>query len=286
MKKRISSREDHSGSSKQLDGVIVAGNAQANGGRNSRERKRRKFDHAQVPGPTFATSAVRAIMPRQQMQFQNGCWVPPVVAVARFYGLSHLQGRKSKVSMESIRALRSDDEPEEFCEIFEDAFGVWPAKKSFSNDAEFMESAGEVKCCGPTSIVEHGVKSVSQPWFEELKKTIERDDAVILLVERQERKDRGKTHYLLVLGYEETIRRRTGKSYTVYVKDPTESDEMLTAKFWDESTVELTTKQANGSILDRYMILEATHLSVVRGDEGTNEEGNESSPGARSAHPK
>jgi len=167
--------------------------------------------------------------------------------------------------METIRELRPGDYPEEFCEVFEDAFGVWPAAKSFSNDDEFMESSGDVTCSGPTAVREHGVWKVSEAWFDELKESIRRDDAVILLVERQERQDRGKTHYLLVLGYQETVRRRSGKSCSLYVKDPNEGSELLLANLWEEGAVELITKQANGkSSLDRFRILEATHLSVAR----------------------
>jgi hypothetical protein len=74
------------------------------------------------------------------------------------------------VSMETIRGLRPGDYPEEFCEVFEDDFGVWPAAKSFSNDDEFMESgSGDVTCSGPTAVREHGVWKVSEAWFDELK---------------------------------------------------------------------------------------------------------------------
>ena len=52
--------------------------------------------------------------------------------------------------------------------------------------------------------------------------------------------------------------------YTLYIKDPMEGNKLLLAKLWDERGVELITKQPNGSTLDRYMILEATHLSVAR----------------------
>jgi len=39
---------------------------------------------------------------------------------------------------------------------------------------------------------------------------------------------------------------------------------MLVAKLWEEGNIELCTKQHNGSVLDRYMILEANHLAVRR----------------------
>ena len=227
-------------------------------------KKVRKTDEHPPPGSTWAASAAAAVMPKQEVQFKNGCWVPPVVAVARFYGFLFLQDHKTNVSMASVRELRPGDEPEEFCEVFEEAFGMWPANKSFSNDSEFMESSGVVKCCGPTSVQEYGIWHVSKPWFDDLKKTVDGNNGVILLVERLERKDQGKTHYLLVLGYQETLKRRNGKSYTLYIKDPMEGNKLLLAKLWDEHGVELITKQPNGSTLDRYMILEATHLSVAR----------------------
>ena len=87
--------------------------------------------------------------------------------------------------------------------MFEEAY-VW-LNKSFSNDSEFMESSGNVKCCGPTlvSVQEYGIWHVSKPWFDDPKKTVDGNNGVILLVERLEQKDRGKTHYLLVLGYQD-----------------------------------------------------------------------------------
>ena len=224
---------------------------------------------------TISQNVDAAIMPKAiaNLQRQNGCWVPPVVAVAKFYNFSVLKDQTTKVSMESIRELRPGDEPEEFCEVFEDAFGIYPAKKSFSNDADFMERDGNVKCCGPTSIQEYGIWKASKAWIDEVKKSIEQNDAVILLVERLERKDQGKTHYLLVLGCEEKKERRNGKSYILYIKDPTEGNKLLVGKLWDEIGVELMTKQANGSTLDRFNILEATHLSVTCHDDNDGDDG-------------
>ena len=44
-------------------------------------------------------------------------------------------------------------------------------------------------------------------------------------------------------------------------------------KLWDEIGVELMTKQANGSTLDRFNILEATHLSVTCHDNNDGDDG-------------
>lgn len=213
----------------------------------------------------YATSVSAALMPKAvaTKARQNGCWVPPVVALARFYNLTAMS-TGLPITMENIAALRQGDEPEECCEIFEEAFGIWLADKSFSNHADFMEVSEHFTYYGSTSLQEYGMQHVSKEWFDELKRTIDQDDAVLLLVARQEKKDLNKTHYLLVLGYEEKIQRRGGHSFTLYIKDPTEGNELLVAKLWEETNIELCTLQGNGRMLDRYMILEAIHLSLRR----------------------
>ena len=236
--------------------------------------------------PGFANSCIAAIMPKAvaTKSRQNGCWVPPVVALAHFYNMKALSTSGLPITMENVAALRTGDEPEEVCEIFEEAFDIWMADKSWSNHPDYMmkevkeeEEEEEAEKSqtntnhftyhGVTAVNEYGTNCVSRAWFEDLKRTIDQDDAVLLLVERQERKDFGKTHYLVCLGYKEEMKRRRGSenvSYTLFVKDPTEGDEMLVAKLWEEGNIELCTKQHNGSVLDRYMILEANHLAVRR----------------------
>jgi len=213
---------------------------------------------------TLATSTFNATMPKAIATAQriNGCWVPPVIALSNFYHIPLFKDQTTKITMETIRKLRSGDAPEECCEVFEEATGICCNDKSWSNDATFLESDGKIKCSGSTSLQKHGTWQTNTIWFEDLKATIQRNDAVVLLVERQERKDKGRTHYLVVFGYEEKVTRRSGTSHILYVKDPTEGDALFVAELWAESNIELSTKQGNGSILDRYMILEATHLCV------------------------
>jgi hypothetical protein len=108
-----------------------------------------------------------------------------------------------------------------------------------------------VKFSGPTSIKEYGTWRVSNAWINEYKKTIQNDNAVILLVERLEGKDVGRTHYLFGLGYEEKIqknRRNRSPSISLLVKDPTEGNDLLCATMWYERSVELCTKQTNGKL--------------------------------------
>ena len=108
-----------------------------------------------------------------------------------------------------------------------------------------------------------GTRKVSPPWFADVKRTIERDELCLLLLERLEGgKDQSATHYLLVLGYEEVVQRRNRLACTLYVKDPMEGDQLLRAVLWEEQGAELATKQPSGAVLDRYTILEATHLRL------------------------
>ena len=260
-KKEVLDAKSNNKKRKQSDKPIDKEKNQQNNNDNLKKNKK-----AHGNGESKQVNSSKAIMPLQNLQQQNGCWVPPVISVANFYDFSVMKDQTTKVSMESINALCPGDEPEEFCEMFEEAFGVWPAKKTFSNDPDLMEDLMDVKCCGPTSIKEHGIWKVSKTWFDEVKKTIQENDLVILLVERLERKDKGNTHYLVVFGYEET-RRRNRESYSLIIKDPNEGDTLLEAKLWDDNSVELTTKQTNGSTLDRFNILEATHLSVASSNE-------------------
>jgi hypothetical protein len=104
-------------------------------------------------------------------------------------------------------------------------------------------------------------RRVAALWFADVKRTLDGGNLVLLLVERLEGgKDQGRTHYLLCLGCQETTRQRGGSAYSLYVKDPMEGDALLTAQLWEEPGVELMTRQLTGQPLDRYAILESTHL--------------------------
>eukprot|EP01050_Picozoa_sp_SAG11_P005942 SAG11_NODE_440_length_9448_cov_3.356509_5_plen_311_part_00 len=204
---------------------------------------------------------------------RNSCWVPPVVAIARFWGVRCLPptSRSSRswppeagataLSADSILQLRPGDDDEEVCEVLEDVTGDFTPEVTWGNDEAFITQNLDIVWGGPTSQEDYGTRSVSDAWFAALTSTIESDNLVLLLVERLEGgRDKGNTHYLLVLGYEETVRRRGGNVRTLWLKDPMEGDQLLSAEFWAESGVELTTRQPNGRTLDRYAILEATHL--------------------------
>ena len=86
----------------------------------------------------------------------SGCWVPPVVALARFYGLEQLHGTATEVSVESVLTLRPGDEDEEVIEVFEQASGIWAAPSSWSNDEAFLEGSADVSWKGPTSEEDYG----------------------------------------------------------------------------------------------------------------------------------
>ena len=64
------------------------------------------------------------------------------------------------------------------------------------------------------------VRLVSDPWFAAVSTTIRSDNLILLLVERLEGgKDKGNTHCLVMLGYEETkVRRSTVRK--LWLKDP------------------------------------------------------------------
>ena len=135
---------------------------------------------------------------------------------------------------------------------------------------------------GRTSEDDSGVRAVAPPWFKDVHRTLAGGDPVLLLVERLDggAADRGNTHYLLCLGCEQVggggrgagaggagaktttkkVRGRRHAKYALRVKDPMEGDALLDASLWEEPRVELMTRQPNGRPLDRYSILESTHL--------------------------
>ena len=231
----------------------------------------------------------RAVMPRQPRGRRNACWVSPVVALARFYGVETVAGhggtqqQQPVVTVESVLALRGDD-AEEVVEVFEQVAGVvLAAPRVWSDDAAFFENSSEpcgnaasgasaaekyggtCRWMGPTSENDFGTRKVAVAWFADVRRTIAGGDPVLLLVERLDggKKDRGNTHYLLCLGCEEEAgRKRRGRrtTFTLRVKDPMEGDTLLAAPLWNEPHVELMTRQATGRPLDRYGILESTHL--------------------------
>ena len=73
-------------------------------------------------------------------------------------------------------------------------------------------------------------------------------------------KDLGNTHYLLCLGYEKSKGRRGQYTFKLFVKDSMEGDTLLAAELWYNQETELVTRQRTGRVLDRYTILESTHL--------------------------
>jgi hypothetical protein len=204
-----------------------------------------------------------------------------------------------EITVHSVLGLRPGDDGEEACEVFEDITGWWLPESTWGNDEAFIKSASTVsnetvavhredglpnredglpqseeqeeegkeeeegECVnwgGPTSTCDQGVCGVADLWWSALTETLSGGDLVLLLLERLEgAKDKGNTHYLLVLGFEEETRRRRIVR-KLWLKDPVEGDLLLEAELWAEPEVELLTKNGGGRTLDKYVILEATHL--------------------------
>lgn len=230
--------------------------------------------------PTAGYTAAGVLLPGGR---RNACWAPPVVAIARFYGLLQLPPASlsprtwpvgaggGRITVDSVLGLRPGDDDEEVCEVLEDITGQWLAAKTWGNDEEFIKSSGgvgrtnDVVWGGPTSDSDFGTHIVHDAWWDAVKATIGQGNLVVVLVERLEGKhDKGNTHYLLALGYEETKARRTSVR-SLWLKDPMEGDVLLRAECWAEPGVELLTFQPSGSKLDRYAILESTHLCRPHG---------------------
>ena len=152
--------------------------------------------------------------------------------------------------------------------MIEDMTGCWLPVSAWSDDEEFGRNR-----TGATSTCDYGTKAVADSWWDAVKETLCGGDPVLLLVERLEgAKDKGNTHYLLALGYQEEKGRRGSKRCTLLVKDPMLGDELLEAELWAARPAggpqaELTTQQ-NGATLDRYAILEAAHLEGPPGRGG------------------
>lgn len=116
--------------------------------------------------------------------------------------------------------------------MFEDITGCWLPSTTFGNDEAFIRNlypglaAADIVWGGPTSVTEYGTHAVADEWWAAVKRLLngsngERPGLILLLVERLEGgKDKGHTHYLLVLGYEEQIRRRGGNVRKLWLKDP------------------------------------------------------------------
>jgi len=212
----------------------------------------------------------------------NGCWIPPVVALGRFYGLD--TGADVESVLARYHALDTDtteagagsalaacpelkDEAEDVFEVFEQMYGLWAPSFVWGDDQTFLEesAAHGVPWRGPTSADDYGTQTVHTPWFDAVRATVDAGDLVLLLVERLEGgKDKGGTHYLLVVGYQETRRRRGGNACSLQVKDPMEGNQLLAAVLWNDQRAELTTQQVTGSALDRFKILESTHTQGLR----------------------
>jgi len=75
-------------------------------------------------------------------------------------------------------------------------------------------------------VSDFGTHAVADAWWAALTRTLsgsgdEGSNLIMLLVERLEGgQDKGHTHYLLVLGYEEEVRRRGGNVRKLWLKDP------------------------------------------------------------------
>ena len=196
-----------------------------------------------------------ALLPRQPTGRVNACWAPPVVAIARFCGITELPAASlshrgwpagagcREITVESVLALRPGDDEDEVCEVLEDIVGWWLPHTTFGNDEAFITTlcpgrASEIVYGGPTSVADFGVQSVADGWWAALARTLsgsgddEQPSLVLLLVERLEGgKDKGNTHYLLVLGYEEQARRRGGNVRKLWLKDPMVSREQPSLAF-------------------------------------------------------
>ena len=237
--------------------------------------------------PRLVDGHDRAFMPKQPTSGgrNNGCWIPPVVALARFYHFD------VGATVESVLGKYPLDVAEDVYEMVAKLYGCWLPTNVWRNDAgddadEVAEEDAEElnneandnngtqtdtapeglhSDCGPTSEVEYGIQHVHAPWFSDVRATIDGGNLVLLLVERQDAgKDKGNIHYLLVLGYQEISQRRGGNTYSLRVKDPMEGDQLLTAVLWHDQRVELMTQQVTGAALDRYSVLEATHMVPKR----------------------
>eukprot|EP01049_Picozoa_sp_SAG25_P007899 SAG25_NODE_673_length_6002_cov_4.287481_2_plen_286_part_00 len=232
--------------------------------------------------PTAGYTAAGVLLPGGR---RNACWAPPVVAIARFYGILQLPpaSRSSRawpagagggdITADSVLGLRPGDDDEEACEVLEDITGLWLVGETWGNDEEFLKSAAgvgrtnDVIWGGPTSESDFGTHIVHEAWWSAVKATIEDGELVVVLVERLEGKhDKGNTHYLLALGFEETKQRRS-LVRSLWLKNPMEGDVLLRAECWAEPGVELLTFQPSGGKLDRYAILESTHLCRPQGGE-------------------
>ena len=236
----------------------------------------------------------RAVMPKQPTAIRkNACWAPPVVAIAGYYKFDTLPDaprskpeRVSKscrkwpegtgqggatITVESVLSLRPGDHPEVTCEVLEDITGHYLPGQTWSNEEDVKEDE-RVQYGGVTSICHFGLWTVAGAWWKALETTLgETGNPVLLLVERLEGKqDRGQTHFLLVLGLEELRSRRTVVR-RLLLKDPMVGDALLKAELWAlreaggepaELTTMEETKQGESKPLDRYKILEATHLEA------------------------
>ena len=280
-------------SSRETGGAAASGTGCAARVADATARATARATAGATAGATLVVGHERAEMPQQPLNRQFGCWIPPVVALARFYGVGQ-HAAAAPVTVESVLALwGSDDEEADAVEVFELVAGeVMESLSVWSDDADFFkdtthatsstgasassstsinesdaseDALNSYKWMGPTSEEDFGTFKVSIRWFEDLRNTIDGGNPVLLLVQRLEPgKDRSQTHFLLCLGYEEKAGRRGRRAFTLYVKDPMEGDVMLAAPLWEEHDVELMTRQASGRPLDRYSILMSTHLDFPR----------------------
>ena len=143
------------------------------------KRKRGEAPHVLVDGHE------RAVVFQQPTNDgrENGCWIPPVVAFARYYGLD------PAASIDSVLAVRPQDEAEDVFEMMEDIYGVWAPAKVWGNDEAFLADSAEhgVPWCGPTSEDDGcGNRSINPAWFADVCATVDAGDLVLLLVERLE----------------------------------------------------------------------------------------------------
>lgn len=190
--------------------------------------------------PHLIRSLHTCVMPRQPTANgrKNGCWVPPVVACVGYYK------PETGCTLDSIlEKLGDTDEEADAPGLLEEHFGIYPATchdaagyyLGTGSGADIWEDLGEHSdedggMFEPDPAAGSGER-INEKWFISLKACVGRSDVAILLCSRLEAAEskagKASTHYLLVLGYEESRGRRGSTARALLVKDP-----MVCAEVW------------------------------------------------------